>query len=716
MKVIKYDGRIEDFDTRKIYVAAYKAAKAVGKSDREADSIGNGVSSYLEMALTEPIEKKKWSVDEIHNLVEEQLAVYDFEIAKAYILYRQKRTDARERNSALNKEIAMYYTTVNKDNANAANGSAASKMYSVAEAATKRYNLANMTPKYAKNHKMGRIYIHDLGYYGVTFNCFYNPLKKMLKDGFNNGVGYVRPPKHIVSAVALACIVLQSSQNSMFGGQGFLNFDADLAPYVEREYLHQLQDITQTEIALGHGQEMAQKEKAKALAMARTEKAVYQAMEQFVYNCNMMRSRSGAQVTFSSVNFGTDTSWQGRMISKNLLKAYIAGLGHGENPIFPNLCYRVKKGINLNEDEPNYDITLLALECVGKRIQPRFVFCDSPAYEGLPLEYIGTMGCRTAIRSNVNGDKNPDARGNLAFVTMNLPYFALEAQRRVDNGETDREIMAEFIVILNEALEDSIGELRERYDVLCGLKVRDIPFVADWYMGHDGLEPDDSIEPMIKNGSLSVGFVGLAECLKVLCGCHHGESQKANIIGYCIVKIIREATDDATKAYGLNFSTFATPAESACYTLLKACRKEFGVIDGVTDKDYLTNSFHLPVGFECDAKTKIDTEAPYHKLCNAGAIFYIEAGKQTKFNPEGVLDLIRYMNDSGIVYGGINWEHDFCMDCGYQGTFDGACPECGGKHIKVTKIVTGYLSETFRFNPGKVAEAADRVSHTGGIS
>ena len=695
MKIKKHDGRIEDFEPGKIVRAVTKASEAVGH-------IGNGLAVEVSLDVKNIVEEeavtgtRMVAVDSIHNTVEKILMHKAPEVAKAYILYRQKRTEERERNSSLNKEIARYYTTINKDNANAANGSAASKMYSVAEAATKRYNLANMSEEYAENHKKGRIYIHDLGYYAVTFNCFYNPLGKMLKDGFNNGVGMVRPPKRIGSAVALACIVLQSSQNSMFGGQGFLNFDTDLAPYVDKEYEYW------SSISQQRGM----------WAMEQTEKAVYQAMEQFVYNCNMMRSRSGAQVTFSSVNFGTDTSWQARMISKNLFKAYIAGLGHGENPIFPNLCYRVKKGINLADGDPNYDLTLLAVECVGKRIQPRFVFCDSPAYEGLPLEYIGTMGCRTAVRSNINGDKNPDARGNLAFTTMNLPYLALEAKRLSEEKGTL--ITSEFDTLLNRAIADSIGELRERYDVLCGLKVRDIPFVSDWYMGHEGLSQDDSIEPMIKNGSLSVGFCGLAECLVALFGIHHGENKLAQEAGLEIVRTIRRATDMATENYGLNFSTFATPAESACYTLLKACRREFGIVPGVTDKDYITNSFHIPVSYECDAKKKIDTEAPYHLLCNAGAIFYLEAGSQPKFNPEGVLDLIRYMNDSGIVYGGLNWEHDFCCDCGYQGTFEGACPECGSKNIKVTKIVTGYLSETFRFNPGKKAEAADRVSHTGG--
>ena len=700
MKVKKHDGRIEEYDSMKIIKAVESASKATGhEGNGLAVEVSLDVKRMVEMARADLV-----AVDFIHNTVEKVLMHKAPDIAKAYILYRQKRTEERERNSSLNKEIAKYYTTINKDNANAANGSAASKMYSVAEAATKRYNLANMTPKYADNHKKGRIYIHDLGYYGVTFNCFFNPLGKMLEHGFNNGVGMVRPPKRIGTAVALACIILQSSQNSMFGGQGFLNFDTDLAPYVTKEY----------EYWLGVGYNAPRSGTVahidvKSFAMEMTARAVYKAMEQFVYNCNMMRSRSGAQVTFSSVNFGTDTSWQARMISENLFKAYIAGLGHGENPIFPNLCYRVKEGVNLNEGDPNYDITKLAIDCVGKRIQPRFVFCDSPAYDGLPLEYIGTMGCRTAVRSNVNGDINPDARGTLAFTTINLPYLALEAiQKNSDNP------VEEFFKIFDEAIKDGIGELRERYDVLCGLKVRDIPFVADWYQGHEGLSENDSIEPMIRNGSLSVGFCGLAECLTALTGKHHGESEEAQKLGLEIVGAIRKATDEATKKYCLNFSCFATPAESACYTLLKACRRDFGVIKGVTDKDYITNSFHIPVSYECDAKHKIDTEAPYHLVCNAGAIFYVEVGSQPKWNPEGMLDLVRYMNDSGIVYGGINWEHDFCVDCGYQGTFDGACPKCGGKNIKVTKIITGYLSETFRFNPGKEAEAVDRVSHTGG--
>lgn len=374
MTVTKHDGRKEPFKKEKIENAVAKAAKSA--------EVGKEIANEISF-------DRNVTVDEIHDAVEKKLMEKYPDVAKAYILYRQKRTDYREYGSDLNKEIARLYSTINTDNANAANGSAASKMYSVAEAATKRYNLARMNHRYAENHKLGRIYIHDLGYYGITFNCFFNPLGKMLKKGFSNGVGSIRTPKRIGSATALACIILQSSQNSMFGGQGFLNFDTDLAPYVQREYEYQKKQIEDV-----YGDGYVNTERTAELALECTDKAVYQAMEQFVYNCNMMRSRSGAQVTFSSVNFGTDTSKWARMISKNLFKAYIAGLGKGENPIFPNLCYRIKDGINLHEGEPNFDITQLAIECVGKRIQPRFVFCDSKAYDGMPLEYIGTMGKR----------------------------------------------------------------------------------------------------------------------------------------------------------------------------------------------------------------------------------------------------------------------------------------------------------------------------------
>ncbi len=590
---------------------------------------------------------------------------------------------------------------MNHDNANTQN-SAASKMYGIAESFSKPFFLSKINPVYAENHRKGKVYINDLGYYGLTWNCFFNPLGKMLQEGFENGVGTIRPPKRIASAVALACIILQSSQNDMFGGQGFLRFDTDLAPYVTLEYKFQKKLIEDSQLEVAYDEE-----RTNILAMNRTDRAVAQAMEAFVYNMNTMRSRSGAQVTFSSVNFGVDTSWEARMISRNLLKAYINGLGKGENPIFPNLCFKLKNGVNLHEGEPNFDLTELAIECVGKRIQPRFVFCDSEAYAGMPLYNIGTMGCRTAVRGDVNGTGNTDARGNLFFNTISLPYLALEAEGDVEKFEE----------LFEQTIGEAIGELLERYHDVAKLKVKDIPFVAQWWQGHEGLSPEDSVEPMLKHGSLSMGFVGLAECLVALFGVHHGESAAIQQYGLELIGRMRKATDAATKAYGLNFALFASPAESACYTLLKKAREQFGVVPGVTDKEYFTNSTHVPVGFQCSMKEKIDIEAPYHLLCNAGHIFYIETGTSPKYNPEGVLHLLQYIAKSGVVYGGINWVHDLCNDCGFQGTFtDGHCPECGSENYKETKIITGYLSTEDHFNPGKVAESRDRVSHAGGDS
>lgn len=322
------------------------------------------------------------------------------------------------------------------------------------------------------------------------------------------------------------------------------------------------------------------------------------------------------------------------------------------------------------------------------------------------------MGCRTAVRSNVNGDANPDARGNIAFNTINLPYLALEAKQKAKaSGEN---ITVEFFKILEEAVNDAIDELLDRYDIVKNLKVKDIPFIGQWYMGHDGLTAEDTIEPMVKNGTLSVGFIGIAETLKALVGKHHGEDKDAQTLGLEIVEYIRKQTDKATEKYHLNFSTFASPAESACYTLLKAIRKDFGVIEGVSDKEYLTNSFHLPVSFECDMKTKIDIEAPYHLLCNAGAIMYVEAPSSPKNNPEGMLKLVQYMAQSGAVYGGLNYEQSFCRDCHYTGTYGDTCPKCGSKNVRIVRIITGYLSEVQRFNPGKVAESGERHSHAGG--
>ena len=669
MKVIKRDGRIEEFDEGKIASAIERACKDIGCDSKAPVYYVTGVIS-LDTAGRDSIQ-----VDEIHDMVERALMERYPDVAKAYIIYRQHRTDVRDSKSALMDAIAEISNEMHKDNANMGN-SAASKMYGIAEAANKAYVLSHLLkPIHTQNHKVGRVYINDLGNYQHCPNCFFNPVGKMLETGFDNGIGSIRPPKRISSALALTAIIFQSSQNDMFGGQGIVNFDTALAPYVIAEYRRHDGDI-------------------KA-----TEKAVYQACEAFIHNLNTMRSRPGSQVPFTSVNFGTDTEPFAKMISRNLLRAFIAGLGNGENPLFPNLCFRLKEGVNLNPEDPNYDLFQLAIECVGKRIQPRFVFADSPAYPDWSVA--ASMGCRSLVLSNVNGDPSPEARGNLAFNNINLPMLALETPS-----------LGDFMKNLEETVNQAIDQLYERYKVISRLKPKDVPFISQWYQGHENAE--DNIEPMVRNGSLSVGFIGLAEALIVLTGQHHGESKLSQELGLEIVRTIRRLTDAATQWYHLNFSTFATPSESACYTLLKKTTERFGVIKNVTDREYFTNSFHLPVGFHTDIKTKIDLEAPYHLLCNAGAIMYIELGSSPQFNPQGVEEVIRYMAKSGAVYGGINWTHDFCKDCRKQGTFDEACPYCGSTNIRRTAIITGYLAPEDRFNPGKAAELKARVSHGGG--
>ena len=698
LKVLKRDGREEEFDSRKINSAAMRALCEVEAPNAIvlASTVTHEVTAEIEALKTSP------NVNEIHDRVEEALMKAYPAAAKAYILYRQQRTEIREAGSLLMNTIKTITTDLKPDNANVGS-SAAAKMYSIAEAASKTYTLSKvLSPQHAKNHQRGLIYINDLGYYPHTINCFFNPVGKILAAGFDNGVGYIRPPKSMQAAMALTAIILQSSQNEMFGGQGVVSFDTDLAPYAELEYTKKYAFARQV---IGY-----RDTPARMWALEETEKSCYQACESFIYNMNTMRSRSGAQVTFSSINLGTDTSDWARMITRNILKAFIAGLGKGENPIFPNIGFRVKSGVNLEEDTPNHDLFQLACKCMSLRIQPRFVFCDSPVHRA-HWETAAAMGCRTCVTSNINGDDDPNGRGNLAFNTISLPLLALDVKAKHFND------IDKFFEELKNVTNCAISELLERYRVMCNMKVKDMPFVSNWYQGHEDLGPNDSIQPMIENGSLSVGFVGLAECLTVLCGEHHGQSDEALEIGLRIVRKMRELTDDATNYYKLNISLFASPAESSCYSLLLKARQQYGVVPGVTDKEFFTNSFHIPVNFKCNLEQKIDVEALFHKYCNAGAIMYVELGSSPKNNSLGVEALITYMAGSGASYGGANFTHYYCNQCWYQGDMpDGNCPKCGSKDVKITAIITGYLSTEDRFNPGKQAELAARVSHCGGGS
>lgn len=503
----------------------------------------------------------------------------------------------------------------------------------------------------------------------VVHNCLQIPLKKLLTEGFNNGHGYIRPPKRPASATALAAIILQSCQNDMHGGQSFPFFDSDISSFVK--------DADEDE--------------------------TYQAMEAFIYNLNSMHSRAGAQVPFSSLNVGTDTSPGARKVVRNLLLAYEKGLGRGENPIFPNIIFRVKEGINLNEGDPNYDLFKLAIRVASRRLNPTFSFMDSTFNRryGCDISY---MGCRTRVISNINGPEATEGRGNLSFTTINLPRVAIKSGTNIDK----------FYRGLDQVLETAIAQLIHRYKVQADLKVKDMPFLMGQglYIDSENLKACDNIEPAIKHGTLSVGFIGLAETLKCLMGKHHGESTDAQELGLKIVEYMRKKMDDATDEHSLNFTLLATPAEGLSGRFVRYDRREYGEIPGVTDKTYYSNSFHVPVGHAINIYDKVTIEGPYHKFCNAGHISYVEFSSPPIHNLEAIEDVIRHMKEADIGYAGINFPVDFCMSCSYIGVINkDECPMCNSAAIKRVRRITGYLSTVDRFNDAKQAELCDRVPH-----
>ncbi|WP_003540073.1 anaerobic ribonucleoside-triphosphate reductase [Desulfotomaculum nigrificans] len=665
----KRDGRIVPFDETKITEAIFKAAKAVGGEDRQT-------AMELTLEVLKMLKKKYngnlFGVEEVQDMVEKVLIETGHaRTAKAYILYRHQRTRLREAKSDLMDAVAEILAETNRENANISNSPSA-KMLQIASAASKKYYLTRLIPEeMSQAHIRGDIHIHDLDFYGKTLTCIQIPLGKLLKEGFNTGHGYIRPPKRPTSATALAAIILQSSQNDMHGGQSFAFFDRDIAPYVE--------DASDEE--------------------------TYQAMEALIYNLNSMHSRAGAQVPFSSINLGTETSEAARKVTRNLLLAYEAGLGRGENPIFPNIIFKLKEGVNLNPGDPNYDLFQLAIRVASKRLNPTFSFMDS-SFNQEYGDQVGYMGCRTRVMANRRGPAVTDGRGNLSFTTINLPRIAIRAERNIDK----------FYHLLDETMDLTCRQLYHRYGVQAKLKVKDMPFVMGQglYLDSQTLKPDDPIEEAIKHGTLSPGFIGLAEALVALTGKHHGESEEAQALGLQIVEYLRRKVDEAAEKYDLNYTLLATPAESVAGRFAKLDRKEFGIIPGVTDKSYYTNSFHIPVGYPISIFDKISLEGPYHKYCNAGHISYVEMASPPLHNPQAVEAIIKHMRASDMGYAAINFPVDYCTSCSVTGVINqDTCPRCESTEIRRVRRITGYLSTVDRFNDAKVEELHDRVVHTG---
>lgn len=655
---------------------------------------------------------------------------------------------------------------VKRENGNIDGNTSMGMMLHLGSTVSKEFCLENMMNKeFSEAHKNGDIHIHDMDFMTMgTTTCSQLDLKKLFEGGFSTGHGYLREPNSIISYSALSAIALQSNQNDQHGGQSIPAYDyymregviktfrrklkENIARYLEirYEYGDKIFETMSNKIIEEFGEiksiELTEEEKNTLLSIVRdviyrgfysidgiaesiqsrsmvnfilkqalkeTERETYQAMEALIHNLNTMHSRAGAQVPFTSINFGTDTTPEGRMVSRNLLLAHEAGLGHGETPIFPILIFKVKSGINLNPGDVNYDLFKLAIRVSSKRLFPNFAFLDAPYnlqyyVPGRPETEIAYMGCRTRIMSDVNGDNVVAGRGNISFTTINLVRIALECNKD----------LTKFYDILDNKIDLVIKQLFERFDIQCKKKVKNFPFLMGQgiWNGSENLDSEDTLYEAIKHGSLSVGFIGLAETLVALTGKHHGESEGAQALGLGIIEYMRNRMDEATEEYKLNFTLLATPAEGLSGRFTGIDREKYGVIKGVTDRDYYTNSFHVPVYYNTTAIKKIQLEAPYHNLTNAGHISYIELDGAMSKNLEAFEQIVRFMSLSGIGYGSINHPIDRCVDCGYQGIIDDDCPVCKSKRIDRIRRITGYLVGTLdRFNNGKRAEEKDRVKH-----
>ncbi|WP_426348137.1 anaerobic ribonucleoside-triphosphate reductase [Alloiococcus sp. CFN-8] len=693
--VLKRDGRESSFNSTKITSAIRRAAEEIGESLKESELV------ELTQRVVKTIEDKDKSnvtVEEIQDIVEEVLREKGYKgIAAAYYTYRSERTKVREIKSDLMRAIKKIGVETDRDNANVGNNFS-SKLLRIASESNKWHNLAEMPKELARAHENGDIYYHDLDSYNLTINCLHIPTGEILKKGFNTGYGTINRPKRIESAAELSCILLQSTQNDMFGGQSHPDFDNDLGEFVDNTR----KAIREELVSYG-----LEGRKLEALIEERVRKAVGQAMQGIVYNLNTMHSRAGSQVPFSSINIGLPNSSDAALVCELFLKEYDKGLGRGEQPIFPNIIFRVKAGVNREPSDPYYYLFELACRVAARRMNPTFMNIDADFNRAYyDKGYMpATMGCRTYVMANINGEPGTKGRGNIAPTTINLPRLGILAK-----GSEKK-----FFMLLEERLELAKRALLHRYEVLKKLRIKDLPFVAGQGLmkGSEGLGLEDSIEPILKQGTWGIGFIGLAETLTALTGYHHGETEEARSLGTRIITFMRDYTDRTTQETRLNWSTYATPAEGLSGRFILQDKRIFGELKGVTDKDYYTNSYHVPVDFPISIKDKIHIEAPYHKLCNAGHISYVEVDDMP--DGETIRDIISYgYKNTNISYIGVNFHIRYCRDCGtHLHAGENKCPKCKSFNIQGISRITGYLSLDERFGPGKVAEKADRISHIG---
>lgn len=758
-EVLKRDGRTVYFDEVKIMDAVKKAMVATEVID---DKLPLLVTQKVMERIESLYQNELCSVEDIQDQVESVLIeLKKDKLAKNYILYRNERNRIRDSKSNLMKQISDI-TLKDKDevdekreNANIDGDTAMGVMLKMGSETAKAFYLESVIDKrFSTLHKEGFIHIHDLDFYTLTMTCCQIDLIKLFEGGFSTGHGHLREPKDIRSYASLAAIAIQANQNDQHGGQSVPNFDYAMAKGVKKTFKKTLiknlyhfvslyKTISKDQITsyfeqlegkgfeislsndryvndiLGKYQDVLgfnrdeRLDKIIAISKEETEEQTYQAMEALIHNLNTMHSRAGAQVPFSSLNYGTDTSVEGRMVINCLLQATLKGLGDGETPIFPIQIFKVKEGINYNVTDPNYDLFKQAMAVSSKRLFPNFSFLDAPfnlaSYD--PNDYdteIAYMGCRTRVLSNRHAEKDTvGGRGNLSFTSINLPRLALMSDS-VDS----------FFKLLDEHMDLVKDQLLERFNIQARKKVYNFPFLMKEHVWKDSdkLSINDEIREVIKHGSLGIGFIGLAETLVKLTGHHHGESKEAQSLGIKILSFMRGKTDLYSEVYDLNFSIVATPAEGLSGRFIKLDKKRFGEIKGITDKGFYTNSFHVPVYHEIDVFNKISIEAPYHQYTNGGHISYVEVDGDISKNPMAYEQIIRHMKESGIGYGSVNHPIDRDPICGYQGIIDNLCPKCGRDESEYPfdriRRITGYLVGTLdRFNDAKKEEVMRRVKH-----
>ena len=671
LQVLNKYGKVVPYNSMKIVRAAWAALMDAGHSREEADEIASCVAAKVHEQVVDFLTTNTMiSYEAIHRLVEEALMELDKNAARNYIEYRNTRKQGKKQMDDILNTIEAISRETDKNNANTL-CSPASKMAQIAESVNKFYALEHVLPKdMAEAHKLGQIYIHDLGFYKITYNCLNFAVSDLLND-MKMPHGYLRRPKHIGTAFALAAIALQSAANSQFGGIGINNIDTEMSEF---------------------------------LSDSDSYDELFQACEGFIGNLNTLHARAGNQVPFTSITLGMDVSPKARLITKAILEAYEAGLGHGEQPMFPNILFKIKSGINRNPEDPNYDLYQLALKVTGTRMFPTYINMDSSFNEPYGTE-VSYMGCRTRIASNVNGPAVANGRGNIAFVTINLPWIALEAKGNIDK----------FFEILESRMKLCEDQLIHRYNILKKLRRKDVPMNMSglWLNSKDRPE-EETIEESLKNGTLSFGYIGIYETLMALTGKGQHESQESQELGLRIAKFMYDYSVDCTERHHLNFSVIATPAESACHTLLKATRRAFGVVANVTDKEYFVNSCHVAPFARVTAEQKIKLEGPYHKYANAGHILYIEAGASPVGNIASIEKIINEACDADAGYIAINFPIDFCNGCGHLGVIPlEGCPQCGCTDIRRVRRITGYFSNYSNFNEGKLKELFDRTTHLG---